>query len=224
MAVAAGAISRMPAALGVPLTKTVARAQPGGKLIAGRETKELVCQLVDDRNKTWPVSMLRNCTTGQSPAESCEPLPPEPSDTPRNLAPVSARLSPRLRGELRVAICAGREPAKPRPTSYNSDVELVVKSATWPPATSTFPLGNNAAMWPTRTVPSGAVSVHFPVIGSNSSELDRTFWLPSMPPATSTFPLGSSVAVGNRRATFIEPTVVHFPLGPLAGSNTSALA
>ena len=47
-------------ALGMPLTNMVTKALPAGKLVIGSETKELVCQLVADRNRTFLVSMLRN--------------------------------------------------------------------------------------------------------------------------------------------------------------------
>ena len=51
MAVGAGVISKLAAGPGIPLTKTVARAHPGGKLVTGKEAKEFVCQLVHDRNR-----------------------------------------------------------------------------------------------------------------------------------------------------------------------------
>jgi len=45
-----GETSRMREALGTPLTNTVTSAYPGGKLETGGETKELVCQLTEERN------------------------------------------------------------------------------------------------------------------------------------------------------------------------------
>lgn len=50
--------------LGMPLTNTVAIAQPGGKFQTGREVNEFVDQFVVRRNVVCPLSMLRNCTSG----------------------------------------------------------------------------------------------------------------------------------------------------------------
>ena len=50
--------------LGMPLTNTVASAQPGGKFQTGREVNEFVDQLVESRNVLCPHSMLRYCTRG----------------------------------------------------------------------------------------------------------------------------------------------------------------
>src|SRR5215813_7386406 len=57
---AAGEMSKMAEELGVPFTNTVSSAKPGGKLVTGRETKELVCQSVVERKRTCPFSMERN--------------------------------------------------------------------------------------------------------------------------------------------------------------------
>ena len=50
--------------LGMPLTNTVAIAQPGGKFQTGREVNEFVDQFVVSRKVVCPLSMLRNCTKG----------------------------------------------------------------------------------------------------------------------------------------------------------------
>ena len=49
---------------GMPLTKTVARANPGGKLVIGAVVSEVGDQLVTDRNAVRPLSMLRSWTSG----------------------------------------------------------------------------------------------------------------------------------------------------------------
>ena len=50
--------------LGMPLTKTVAKAQPGGNPVTGAEVKLVVEQLLDVSVTVHPFSMLRSCTTG----------------------------------------------------------------------------------------------------------------------------------------------------------------
>ena len=46
--------------LGMPLTKTVTSAQPGGKFQTGREVKKFVDQLMGSRNVVHPLSMPRS--------------------------------------------------------------------------------------------------------------------------------------------------------------------
>ena len=105
--VGAGAIRRMLEVPGMPFTKTVARAQPDGKLVTGNETNELMDQFVEERERHCPLSMARNCTTGQSLDEFCVLLPPEASDTPRNLDPGEREVAARVEhgregGDLRL--------------------------------------------------------------------------------------------------------------------------
>ena len=50
--------------LGMPLTKTVAKAQPGGRPVTGEEVKELAEQLLEARTTVRSLSMLRSCTIG----------------------------------------------------------------------------------------------------------------------------------------------------------------
>src|SRR5262245_18380661 len=57
-------IFTMPLVLGIPFTNTVASAKPGGKFHSGREANELVDQFVESRKAVWPLSMLRNWTSG----------------------------------------------------------------------------------------------------------------------------------------------------------------
>jgi hypothetical protein len=76
----------------------------------------------------------------------------------------------------------------------------------------------------------GLVRVQMPVVGSNSSALDKATGAtgeveaPGSPPATRTIPLGSRVAVWKARPSFIGLTTVQLPFtGSLPGSNISAV-
>jgi hypothetical protein len=50
--------------LGMPLTNTVAMAQPGGKIHTGSDVNEFVDQFVVSKNVVCPLSTLLNCTSG----------------------------------------------------------------------------------------------------------------------------------------------------------------
>ena len=63
----------------------------------------------------------------------------------------------------------------------------------YPPAISTFPLGNRVAVWYPLAAVRLPVDVNAPTIGSYKSALAPTPPLP--PPAMRTFPLDSNVAV-----------------------------
>src|SRR5207245_7504400 len=104
------------------------------------------------------------------------------------------------------------------PESYSSALDSALRWSI-PPATSTFPLASNVAVWPVRTVLRLAVAAHVSVVESNNSALLRARGGPqlgrqgaggkprfqSTPPATKTFPLGSSVAVWLSRAAIRSP-------------------
>jgi len=82
-----------------------------------------------------------------------------------------------------------------------------------PPAMSTFPLGNNVAVWNTLATPVMlSVAVNLPAAGSYSSALARYgYELLLAPCAISTFPLGNNVAVWPHLATVMLPVVVNVP-------------
>src|SRR5207248_3280546 len=128
-----------------------------------------------------------------------------------------------------VALCKSRAvlrlPVKvqvPLSGSYSSALAIggegkVISS---PAATSTFPSGNNVAVFADRPLFRLPVRVQLPLTGSYSSALARMPLL-VLPAATSTMPLVSNVAFLTVRAVFKLPVKVQLPL---AGSYSSALA
>ena len=91
-----------------------------------------------------------------------------------------------------------------------------------PPAMSTFPFGNNVAVWPVLAMAMLPVAVNVPAAGSYSSALARTRPLPSSPPAMSTFPLPNNVAVWyspchGHAARRCENSLQHLPIRERVG-------
>src|SRR5438105_11320077 len=128
-----------------------------------------------------------------------------------------------------VALCKSRAvlrlPVKvqvPLSGSYSSALAIggegkVISS---PAATSTFPSGNNVAVFADRPLFRLPVRVQLPLTGSYSSALARMPLL-VLPPATTTMPLDSNVELRTVRAVFKLPVKVQLPL---TGSYSSALA
>ena len=55
--------------------------------------------------------------------------------------------------------------------SYNSAVEMALPPLVAPPATNTFPLASNVAVWAPRASVVAPVGLHVPVAGSYNSAL-----------------------------------------------------
>src|SRR5215831_9358104 len=104
--------------LGIPCTNSVARVQPRGKPVGGREVNEFAEKLVEIRFVVHPFSMFRSCTIGRSTGEPTKSFPHNVCDRPRKPEPPSTNGLPRVRGEVAVAMVGCDWAFKPRAESY----------------------------------------------------------------------------------------------------------
>src|SRR3546814_7755274 len=90
----------------------------------------------------------------------------------------------------------------------------------YPPATSTFPLGSNVAVKLIKGVSRPAATVQTWLTGSYSSALSRIL-PPVQPPRTRTLPSANPIAVAYIRPSLSLPVAYHCPA---AGSSSSQVS